>query len=294
MENIAVTRLIPCALDATRYRVVLRDLGRLINHALPGQAIAHWPTPEALAVAPGYLPEAVRHAGIALENGQVKLSLALAAGTSAAEGDGIAEELVSELSEFFSHPVRPWRRRVFCVGWEKTGTTSITAAMRRLGFFSWHSCPWVVGITHAASEIPSDRPPDLSLVEAYDFLSDLPISMLYRELDETYPGSLFILTTRPVDSWVKSAIMEINKGVEQAGMLPSIVRFAYGTADIDEPILRQRYIQHQNEVLDYFADRPDLLVIDLTEADPWQGLCAFLGLPVPDIPFPWLNKRTAI
>ena len=48
--------------------------------------------------------------------------------------------------------------------------------------------------------------------------------------------------------------------------------------------------RHEAEVRRYFADRPsDLLVLDVTAAG-WEPLCEFLGLPVPDEPYPHTNR----
>jgi hypothetical protein len=55
---------------------------------------------------------------------------------------------------------------------------------------------------------------------------------------------------------------------------------------------RFRYVKelHEENVRRYFADRPDdLLVFDLAQADKWEPLCGFLGLPVPDEPYPHHN-----
>ena len=50
-------------------------------------------------------------------------------------------------------------------------------------------------------------------------------------------------------------------------------------------------LRHNAEVVEYFKDRPDdLLVMDITKEDPWPRLCAFLGEPVPSVPFPHSNS----
>jgi hypothetical protein len=44
-------------------------------------------------------------------------------------------------------------------------------------------------------------------------------------------------------------------------------------------------------VIDYFADKPDkLLVICWENKDGWNKLCDFLNKSVPKVPFPHLNK----
>jgi hypothetical protein len=43
--------------------------------------------------------------------------------------------------------------------------------------------------------------------------------------------------------------------------------------------------------MQYFRENQDqLLVLDLDEGDAWQKICSFLHIPVPDFPFPHVNK----
>ena len=66
-----------------------------------------------------------------------------------------------------------------------------------------------------------------------------------------------------------------------------------GCPEGNEAVYVERYERHNREVLDYFRDRPgDLLVIDLPGDAGWEKLCAFLGHPVPDEPFPHANKAS--
>jgi len=52
------------------------------------------------------------------------------------------------------------------------------------------------------------------------------------------------------------------------------------------------YHRHNQAVMDHFKDRPDdLLVVDFTQGARWEELCAFLGHPVPDAPFPHANNK---
>lgn len=45
----------------------------------------------------------------------------------------------------------------------------------------------------------------LELARQFDAFGDNPWAVLYRELDTTFPGSKFILTTRDPDKWYASA-----------------------------------------------------------------------------------------
>ena len=60
----------------------------------------------------------------------------------------------------------------------------------------------------------------------------------------------------------------------------------------NEEIYVWRYEEHNAAVVEYFAKRPpDLLVLDVTKGDGWPLLCGFLGLDVPDVPFPHENSK---
>jgi hypothetical protein len=66
-----------------------------------------------------------------------------------------------------------------------------------------------------------------------------------------------------------------------------------GCPEGNEDIYVARYERHNKEVLEYFAKRPDdLLVFDLPKGDGWDKLCPFLGHDVPDEPFPHANKAS--
>ena len=53
------------------------------------------------------------------------------------------------------------------------------------------------------------------------------------------------------------------------------------------------YSNHNKEVINYFKDRPqDLLILDFTKGDNWEKLCGFLGRSLPAKPFPHYNRWT--
>ena len=54
----------------------------------------------------------------------------------------------------------------------------------------------------------------------------------------------------------------------------------------------QSFRDHNREVVEYFAGRDDLLVMDVEKGDGWEKLCGFLGTGIPDTPYPWKNRRT--
>ena len=175
--------------------------------------------------------------------------------------------------------------KIFCIGFHKTGTTSLGAALRQLGYR-------VKGATGV-------RDPEIGLnagklistvVPEYDAFQDNPWPILFRELDRQYPGSRFILTMREPARWIRSQLGHF--GSEETPMRRWI--YGVGSPAGNEDVYLARYEAHNREVLSYFADRPaDLLVMDLEKGDGWRELCGFLGHQVPTVPFPHESSAAA-
>ena len=179
--------------------------------------------------------------------------------------------------------------KVFCIGFHKTGTTSLYAALSELEYR-------VTGtVLHhwSAEDIQARGSAEcIRIMEAFDGAEDMPWPHFFRELDEAYPGSKFILSTRAEEKWYGSIN---NHFGHQATELNA---FAYGRerarASDHKDHWIQTYRQHNDTVRDYFKDRPgDLLEIDVTNGEGWGKLCAFLGHKVPSTPFPAKNTSTA-
>jgi len=180
----------------------------------------------------------------------------------------------------------PKPHKVFCVGFQKTGTTSMEAALEILGYrtASIYGRDWPLARLRASYVSHG-----LELARQYDAVQDMPWPLLYRELDTAFPGSKFILTWRDADHWLASITGHF-------GANPAVLQqLTYG-ADAAYPVgheahYREVYARHNAEIRAYFADRPaDLLDLDLGRGFSWEPLCAFLGEPVPAVPFPRSNS----
>ena len=175
--------------------------------------------------------------------------------------------------------------KIFCVGFHRTGTSSLRAALERLGYRVCGS----VGteepdIATRASEIA------FGLLDRYDAFVDNPWPILFRELDQQSPRSRFILTTRPADAWLRSVTRFF--GPKTTPMREWI--YGAGSPLGNEARYVERFERHNREVLDYFRDRPgDLLILRITEGERWRELCEFLGHEVPADPFPHMVPSKA-
>ena len=178
--------------------------------------------------------------------------------------------------------------KVFCTGWQRTGTTSLAKALKFLGL---ETLDW-------PKELFRDIDDDV--IRRYDAFTDNPIPLLYKELDRRHPGSRFIHTVRDDEAWLKSAEWLFTLGMvkfnwrdgKDGPILAEMHRELYGTTVFDAELFLERYCRHNREVAEYFADRPDdLLVVDITRGEGFERLCPFLGLPLPAEPFPHWNRR---
>ena len=178
------------------------------------------------------------------------------------------------------------KAKVFCIGAHKTGTTSLEVALKKLGYRVCGSFgtkdPDIANKVHEMA---------WALVEDYDAFEDNPWPILFRELDERYPASKFILTRRPSAAWIRSMVRDFAR--TETPMRRWIYGDEAGCPEGNEDVYVERYERHNREVLEHFASRPDdLLVFDLPSGDGWEKLCSFLGHPVPNEPFPHANKAS--
>lgn len=168
--------------------------------------------------------------------------------------------------------------KIFGIGMSRTGTTTLARCFKILGLGP-HKCfdgelkEWVAA--------GSDLKRVFAVADNYKTFEDNPWYILYKELDERYPGSKFILTVRR-DS-LTHAKSSWTHGVQQG------VRRGKPTEEyINEKI--HVYEAHNQGVMEYFRDRPkDLLVVCWEKGDGWDKLCGFLGLADPNAPIPHMN-----
>ena len=174
------------------------------------------------------------------------------------------------------------------VGFQKTGTSTLRDALRILGY--------KVKDTSARALIPilkNDWNKVLRMLEGFDAVEDTPWYKVYKELDQHLPNSKFILTYREPESWYKSVSRHIGD------LRDAQHEWIYGRGkglpkDHKENTLKV-YTDHITEVKEYFKDRPeDLLIIDFTKGDQWEPICTFLGLPIPNAPFPHANNASKL
>lgn len=174
--------------------------------------------------------------------------------------------------------------KVFCVGFNKTGTTTLHRLFAdELGLRSAHNPRWTDwSITR-----------DTSNLDRFDAFSDGGCPSV-RDLDELYPDALFVLNTRPMRNWVLSrhkALMRSRAAVRWAltkyvplGWLAAVINHRY-LDDSERAMARWVAIRnaYHAHVLRYFQGRDGkLLVVDIESPEAPRRVAAFLGLATPE------------
>ena len=172
------------------------------------------------------------------------------------------------------------RHKVFCIGMNKTGTTTLHKALQILGFNSIHDSYKCDALITAAI---LGNYKLLHYLGEYNAFSDYPFFRYYRELDMQYPESKFILNTRSLEGWLKSRIAHDTSWNTSNPSKPQRVT--------EKKLLSNYFESVENEIQSYFKNRAnDFLIFNIDAGDSWPELCRFLDVQIPKQTFPHANK----
>ncbi|MFB2922872.1 sulfotransferase family protein [Aerosakkonema funiforme] len=207
--------------------------------------------------------------------------------------------------------------KVIGAGFGRTGTLSLKVALEMLGFNKcYHMDEMFENPQHKVfwENASEGKPVDWdALFENYQATVDFPWSCYYHQLIEHYPDAKVVLTVRDPEVWYKSALNTIYRVGRSPGenllmslQLPfsSTKRDIFGLFRLIEKDIWHRkfderfkdkayalavFNQHIEEVKRTVPPE-QLLVYEVKEG--WEPLCRFLGVTIPDRPFPHLNQKT--
>lgn len=192
-------------------------------------------------------------------------------------------------------------------GFGRTGTNSLKLALERLGFGPCHHMfevrdnPALLPNWEAAARgetVDWDE-----VFRGYRSQVDWPGARYWRQLAQHFPKAQVILSVRDPDAWFDSVQATIAPFLAARGTHPSphvnaIAEMGHQAVEVqifedrlsDREHATQIFKKHIAEVQSEIpADR--LLTFDLR--DGWRPLCDFLGVEVPDVPFPKTNSSKA-
>ena len=205
--------------------------------------------------------------------------------------------------------------KIIGAGFGRTGTTSLKAALEALGFGPSYRLdevfkhPEQVAFWEAARR--GERVDWEGFFAGYGLAVDWPAFSFYGELMEAFPEAPVILTVRNPGRWYESVRSTIY-GIHKLSAGPAPVRLAFALAGLFAPAVTgiarladailwdglfdgrfedrsyaiEMFHRHNEEVRRRVPPER-LLVYDVKEG--WAPLCDFLGVEVPDEPFPHLN-----
>jgi len=190
---------------------------------------------------------------------------------------------------------------VIGAGLGRTGTTSLKLALEHIGM---GPCYHMKELMEYPERLPhwldaeAGRPVDwAALFAGYRSSVDYPSSRYWRELAALYPQAKVILTVRDSKKWYESASTTIRlasrKGYAQGNPISHLVTRTIWDGDFGgrfgEPEHAISIFEaHNQAVID--AIHPDRLLI-YESGQGWEPLCGFLGVEVPDAPYPRSNTR---
>ena len=191
--------------------------------------------------------------------------------------------------------------KVFVIGMNKTGTTTLYATLKDLGFEMGDS---KVGEVMAAEYFQTDSIRNLNnYIESAQAFQDVPFSIpgFYKQLAENYPKAKFILTIRSSsEQWLNSLKKyqtvrlspKTNQLITEGDIEKSNYVFSGWTQIMMKGIFdfpnvalysdgfKKVYEQHNADVIDYFKKNQErLLVINVAQENSIKRFYKFLEVP---------------
>jgi hypothetical protein len=201
-------------------------------------------------------------------------------------------------------------------GFGRSGTESTHFALNTLGFPCYHMIEVLrnqankshLDFWRKVANASAGTQFDWSEVfSRYRAALDNPASCVWRELMIAYPEAKVLLTVHPrgADAWYDSTMETIyfTESKWQFKVQKIFTRFGRKFGDMAHKLIWQRSLRgtmghraqavarYNEHIEDVKATVPadKLLVFSVDQG--WEPLCKFLGVPVPDKPFPRLNDR---
>lgn len=193
--------------------------------------------------------------------------------------------------------------KVVGAGIGRTGTMSLKTALEQLGFGPCHHMVEVLG--RMPEQVPlwnaalAGNPDWEAIYDGYQSAVDWPTARFYRELHAAYPDAKFVLGYRSPESWAESFSHTIYLALSDTSKAPDEqqdwLRMATELLDqngipqgLDVAELETAFSAHVDAVK---ASIPSEQLLVFEAGDGWEPLCSFLGVPVPDGPYPRTNDR---
>jgi hypothetical protein len=188
---------------------------------------------------------------------------------------------------------------VFCIGFNKCGTTSLFNFFRGNGFPSVHNAGGRLALQMLTNCVKR-QPIFAGFDQKYRCFSDMEYvndriavegNWYFRLMDRDYPNSYFIYNTRSMDKWLSSR----SRWIGPSGSYLERCKKMLNTTrdDVVVEYWRASRLRFEAEMFTYFENRKDLLVLDIEEPRCPERIAAFLGRDLDAGKWGWENKSPA-
>lgn len=199
--------------------------------------------------------------------------------------------------------------KVFCIGMNKTGTTSLEKFMKLHGYAVGNQ---VKGELLLSDFSTGNHQAIVDFCQTADFFQDLPFSApnCYPILLDAYPDAKYILTVRESAKVWYHSLVRFHESVFGKPLTKELLmRVAYRyqgfaweanrvlyTSPEDDPYnhesLVKTYQNHCAEVAENFKNSDNLLVLNVADGEAVAKLSSFLEIKPLVEEMPWLNQTT--
>jgi len=202
--------------------------------------------------------------------------------------------------------------KVIGVGFGRTGTMSLKAALERLGAGPcFHMIDLIVGEDRDALipkwvDVADGQADWHEVFDGFEATVDWPAAACWREICDAFPDAAVLLNVREFEPWYRSMENTIRAAkvtppeqLEQDANRPPPNPALWGVIDRliwdgdfqgrfeDKQWVRELYDARIAEIKATIA--PERLTVWELGVDGWEPLAAMLGVDVPDEPFPRLH-----
>jgi hypothetical protein len=196
--------------------------------------------------------------------------------------------------------------KVIGAGFGRTGTLSLRQALDDLGFgptYHGEDILWRPTQIRAWQQAAHGKPVDFDrMFRKFGSAVDYPVCNFWKELAAHYPEAKIVLSVRDPEGWYRSTRDTIYAARTMAPkymrrLIPTTRWYVDWTDTVmwdgifegrfDDKDFAIKVFEQHIETVKAEADPDRLLVFNVAEG--WEPLCGFLGVPVPDHPFPRLN-----
>ena len=210
--------------------------------------------------------------------------------------------------------------KLICAGFSKTGTKSLTKALRVLGFtvfdhsehIEFHLNEWID--LYCEGKLPDF----VAMYREVDVVIALPAFVWFEEIYEAFPDAKVVLTIRDSEdvwgqSWARAAeLIETSGGClkrfaldwlfpifagqsvqrHQRALEKLMEPSAFGTMNPKSTLLAKKKYREHNQRVQAIIPKEKLLIYNVKQG--WKPLCDFIGCCVPDLEFPRENVESSL